>query len=106
MDLLALLVLVQILPVDVKFDARQVGQPGKERTMRTQRGFYKTPALPYPQKFKFSLPDGVLTPYQAGWYFLDPNSFATGDYDSLELSRYEFNLIPVPVEMKKQLNLS
>lgn len=106
MDLLSLLVLVLIHPDDVKLDSRQVGQPGKERTMYTQRGYYKSPGLPFPQKFKFSLPDKQNTPYPAGWYFIDPNSFGTGDYDSLELSRFDLKFVPIPADLKKQLGLT
>jgi len=101
MNPLLMLVLVLIHESDVKVDTRMVGQPGKERQMRTQKGYYKTPGSLYPQKFKFTLSDRQVSAFPAGWYLIDPESFVTGDYDSLELSRYDFNLIPVPEEIKK-----
>lgn len=98
MNLLDLVTTCEIYPEDAKFETRTVGQPGRERQMRTQCGYYKRPCRRHPEFFKFSLPDDQPGAYPPGLYFIHPDSFETDGYDGLTLSRFNFRLIPVPQE--------
>lgn len=101
MNILDMVLICEIHPQDVKVDSRQVGQPGKERTLRTQCGYFKKPSRIYPEFFKFTLPDSQVEPYPAGRYIVHPDSFETDGYDGLQLSRFNFRLIPLPKEAVK-----
>lgn len=93
------LLLVIVHPQDVKIDSREVGTGEKKRLLRTQSAYFKKPSRVYPEFFKFSLPDDQVSAYPAGNYFLHPDSFASGDYDSIDLNRFGMRLVPVPPEM-------
>lgn len=104
-DLWRLLLVLEIFPEDEVPEARTItsSKTGKEITITNQRGYFKKPDSRFPVEFRFPLPDGVK-PYPAGLYLIDPNSFDSGRYDALELSRFDFALVPMPVEMQKLLD--
>lgn len=102
-DLWKFLLVVEIDAEDVKFDIKEgVGKNGRPWKRFNQRGYFKRPGSKYPREFIFGRPEGSL-PYPAGLYLVDPDSFDSGDYDSLELSGFDFALVPVPDDIRAQL---
>lgn len=101
--LLSFLLVVIVYPEDVKVESREITTKRGPGVMRTQRAWFKGPTWRHPKEFKYALADSQRDPYPAGLYFIHPDSFAQGDFDSIELSRYNFALVPVPEEFLKQL---
>lgn len=104
-DLWKLLLVLEIFPEDTIPTVREgvSSKTGKPFTLTTQRGYFKKPGSRFPVEFRFPLPDGQKA-YAAGLYLVDPNSFDSDRFDGLELSRYDFALVPIPAEMQKLLD--
>lgn len=104
LDLWKFLLVCEVFAEDVKFDVREgvSAKTGKPWKTKTQRAYFKKPSSRFPKEFLFSTSRD--TPYPAGLYLIDPDSFDNGDYDSLEISRFDFELVPVPSELAKQLD--
>lgn len=90
---------VQIEPEDVKTTSRQVGKEGNKRTLNEQRGYIYKDTSKYPLPIRFTLPDNAPA-YQAGKYFIKPESFVIDRYGSLGMG-FALYLEPISGEMKK-----
>lgn len=105
-DLLTLCMTVIIEPGDDRIEERKFtttkGGKEKEIKVRNQSAYYVKPSRRHPQFFQLSIPEGQAA-YAPGRYFIHPDSFETGDYDVMELSRYDLKLIPVPTELQKPI---
>lgn len=102
-QLLSLLLICHVFPQHVKVDSREIETKRGKMTMRTQVAYFKRPKSMFPIEFKFTLPESQKDPYPAGVYFIDPDAFDSGSFDSIELSRFDFKLIPVPPELASTL---
>lgn len=100
-DLLTLCLTVIIEEGDDIIETRKfTSSKGKEITVRNQSAYLTKPSRRHPEFFQLSLPEGANA-YRPGRYFIHPDSFVKGDYDTIELSRYDLKLIPVPLDLQK-----
>jgi hypothetical protein len=84
---------VEINANDCQLIRRQVNGDKGPREMLEQRAYLHTDGA-YPIPFKVSLRNPSEA-YASGFYTISPESFKVNQYGNLELSRFDFKLLPL-----------